>query len=168
MANLDQTGVGYLWNKIGAAVEAALTELNAMSKSGGTFTGSVTLNGDPTEALHAATKQYVDNGMADLGGCTVLYGTIGTNWIEDEETGAKYQMVTIEGAPDDIADHDAIMDVVMTHTRDSDGYATFVEETNHYLDYITNGDGETVAGGVMIYVYGDVNTVDIPIKLVVV
>lgn len=34
---------------------------NAMPKSGGTFTGAVTLKGDPTSNLHPATKQYVDN-----------------------------------------------------------------------------------------------------------
>lgn len=30
--------------------------------AGGTMTGALTLNGDPTSALHAATKQYVDAG----------------------------------------------------------------------------------------------------------
>ena len=34
---------------------------NAMPKSGGTFTGAVTLNADPTTNLGAATKQYVDS-----------------------------------------------------------------------------------------------------------
>lgn len=34
---------------------------NAMPISGGTFTGAVTLNADPTTNLQAATKQYVDN-----------------------------------------------------------------------------------------------------------
>lgn len=33
----------------------------ALPKSGGTMTGALTLSGDPTEALHAATKKYVDN-----------------------------------------------------------------------------------------------------------
>ena len=33
---------------------------NAMPKAGGTFTGAVTINADPTAALGAATKQYVD------------------------------------------------------------------------------------------------------------
>lgn len=33
---------------------------NAMPKSGGTFTGPVTLSGNPTSNLHAATKSYVD------------------------------------------------------------------------------------------------------------
>jgi cold shock CspA family protein len=32
-----------------------------VSKAGDTMTGDLTLAGDPTEALHAATKQYVDN-----------------------------------------------------------------------------------------------------------
>lgn len=33
----------------------------ALPKSGGTMTGDLTLKGDPTLNLHAATKQYVDN-----------------------------------------------------------------------------------------------------------
>lgn len=37
---------------------------NAMPKSGGTFTGSVTLNADPTANLGAATKQYVDSSLS--------------------------------------------------------------------------------------------------------
>ena len=37
------------------------TQLNSkLSKSGGTMTGALTLSGDPTSNLHAATKQYVD------------------------------------------------------------------------------------------------------------
>jgi hypothetical protein len=33
----------------------------ALQKSGGTMTGFLTLSADPTSALHAATKQYVDS-----------------------------------------------------------------------------------------------------------
>lgn len=36
----------------------------AMPKSGGRFTGTVTLNADPTEDLEAATKKYVDDAKA--------------------------------------------------------------------------------------------------------
>lgn len=42
---------------------------DAMPKSGGSFTGPVTLSGDPTTPLGAATKNYVDNiaaGLTDL------------------------------------------------------------------------------------------------------
>jgi hypothetical protein len=34
--------------------------------AGGTMTGKITLDGDPTQALHAATKQYVDSAEAGL------------------------------------------------------------------------------------------------------
>lgn len=34
---------------------------NAMPKTGGTFTGPITLSGVPTDNMHAATKLYVDN-----------------------------------------------------------------------------------------------------------
>lgn len=45
-----------------AAAAAAQTKANAaMPKSGGTFTGLVTLSESPTSDLHAATKKYVDD-----------------------------------------------------------------------------------------------------------
>lgn len=44
-------------SKANAAQETAN---NAMPKSGGTFTGDITLKGRPTANLHPATKQYVD------------------------------------------------------------------------------------------------------------
>lgn len=37
-----------------------------LNLSGGTMTGKITLDGDPTQALHAATKQYVDSVEAGL------------------------------------------------------------------------------------------------------
>lgn len=54
---------------------------NAMPKSGGTFTGAVTLSGDPTANLHAATKQYVDTQLANgiaASDAMVFKGTVGT------------------------------------------------------------------------------------------
>ena len=94
---------------------------------------------------------------------TAFFGTIGTEWTEDEETGVKSQMVAIEGVQ---ASHTlGVLDVVMTHERTSEGYAAFVEETNQFLAYITNGDAETVDGGVMFYIYGDPNTISIPFAL---
>ncbi len=39
----------------------ARANLGALAKSGDTMTGLLTLSGDPTAALHAATKQYVDS-----------------------------------------------------------------------------------------------------------
>ena len=59
-----------------AAAGAAQTTANAaLPKSGGTMTGALTLSGDPTGNLQAATKQYVDN----AGSKRVLLGTYAGN-----------------------------------------------------------------------------------------
>jgi hypothetical protein len=81
-------------------------------------------------------------------------------WSEDEVTGAKYQTVLIDGVT---SENTATVDVVNTHTRNTEGYTLFVEEQNQFLEFITNGDAETVNGGIKFYIYGDPNTVDIPI-----
>lgn len=55
---------------------------NAMPKAGGTFTGAVTLSGDPTSALHPASKQYVDTQITNkiaASDAMVFKGTLGTN-----------------------------------------------------------------------------------------
>ena len=66
---LEKTSSGAAWVD---APESGLTQEQAderyLQLSGGTLTGALTLNGEPTEDLQAATKQYVDN----------LVGTINT------------------------------------------------------------------------------------------
>ena len=55
---------------------------NAMPKSGGTFTGAVTLKADPTTNLGAATKQYVDTQITSkiaASDAMVFKGTLGSN-----------------------------------------------------------------------------------------
>lgn len=49
-------------------VQAAIEELDdeKLGKVGGTLTGLLTLNADPTNILHAATKQYVDGLVSGL------------------------------------------------------------------------------------------------------
>ena len=50
-----------------SAVKSAYDLANAaLPKSGGTMTGALTLNADPTENLQAATKQYVDNLIGNI------------------------------------------------------------------------------------------------------
>ena len=91
--------------------------------------------------------------------------TIGTTWEEDSETGVKYQVVAVSaltGADDEKAfvDHtDSSIDGT------SDGYALFVEEENQYLEFITNGRAKTVAGGIRFEIFGDANTIEIPIEV---
>lgn len=47
--------------------------------SGGTMTGAITLSGDPTANLHAATKQYVDSKMAASGSGDMLKSVYDTD-----------------------------------------------------------------------------------------
>ena len=51
-----------------AAAAAQATADAALSRSGGTMTGALTLRGAPTTDLQAATKKYVDEAVADSGG----------------------------------------------------------------------------------------------------
>lgn len=51
--------LAYDSNKIDGKTWAQVTQL-LLEKSGGTMTGDLILNGDPTDALQAVTKQYVD------------------------------------------------------------------------------------------------------------
>lgn len=75
-----------------AASNAQNTANAAMPKSGGTFTGAVTLNGAPTVDLHAATKKYVDDKASqlttDMGGYVKKTGDkmTGTLSIYNEES----------------------------------------------------------------------------------
>lgn len=52
-----------------AAAASAATINNALPLAGGTMTGFITLHSNPTNALHAATKQYVDG---QVGGTSFL------------------------------------------------------------------------------------------------
>lgn len=128
--------------------------------------------GDRLFPATLVTELYNEDGTkASLGaGSKKFYGTIGTTWNEDADTGAKIQEVSIPGVLETM-DLGAL-DVIMTHERTSEGYAAFVEENNQFLTYITNGDAETYGtdetnGGVRFYIYGDAPTVEIPFGLVV-
>lgn len=92
---------------------------------------------------------------------SVLTGTIGTTWVENEDTGVKSQQVAITGI---LSIHTAKVDHdTASIDGTSNGYATFVEEENQYLTYITNGYAETYDGGITFYIFGDAPTVEIPI-----
>jgi hypothetical protein len=70
--------------------KASTTAVNAkVAKAGDTMTGALTLNADPTNNLHAATKQYVDASNLPAGGADgqVLAKASGTDfdaeWIDN-------------------------------------------------------------------------------------
>lgn len=51
---------------LGTVITAHQDISGKLDKSGGTMTGALTLNGGPTNNLHAATKKYVDDRFANL------------------------------------------------------------------------------------------------------
>lgn len=65
------------------------TQINTVLKlSGGTMTGFLTLSGDPTANLHAATKQYVDNAVT---------GGIGGNFLRLDGTNSPTADISFAG-----------------------------------------------------------------------
>ena len=79
---------------------------------------------------------------------------------EVSNTGVKTQSVAIAGVK---ATNTATVDHVYTGAGTSDDYAAFVEAENQYLNCITNGYAETYNGGIKFTIFGDANTVAIPI-----
>ena len=117
-------------------------------------------------ALNAEHLNKIENELEALdqrpigGGGTTYTATIGTTWTEDSNTGVKTQNVAIPGV---LASHTATVDHAYTGNGTSDDYAAFVEAENQYLNCITNGYAETNNGGIKFTIFGDANTVSIPI-----
>lgn len=98
--------------------------------------------------------------LPEISSVKTYTATIGTTWTENEDTGVKTQTVAIPGV---LASHTAKVDHAYTGTTTSPDYEGFVEAENQYLTCITNGYAETVAGGIKFTIFGDANTVSIPI-----
>ena len=109
----------------------------------------------------ASSLEELQENLGLTGGGSASYlATIGTAWTENEETGVKSQTVNISGIT---ADSTAKVDVAYTGDETSESYESYVAAQNEFLDYITNGYAETVDGGITFYIFGDANTVEIPI-----
>lgn len=135
--------------------------------------GSDPITPDAIGAI-ASTEKGTADGVASLGtdgkvpasqlpeisSVKTYTATIGTTWVEDENTGVKTQSVAIAGVK---ATNTATVDHVYTGAGTSDDYAAFVEAENQYLTCITNGYAETYDGGIKFTIFGDANTVAIPI-----
>lgn len=98
--------------------------------------------------------------LPEISSVKTYTATIGTTWVEDSDTGVKTQNVAIAGIK---AANTATVDHVYTGAGTSDDYAAFVEAENQYLNCITNGYAETYNGGIKFTIFGDANTVAIPI-----
>ena len=106
------------------------------------------------------TGKVPSSQLPEISSVKTYTATIGTTWVEDSNTGVKTQTVTISGVT---ASQTAKVDHAYTGSGTSDDYAAFVEAENQYLNCITNGYAETVAGGIKFTIFGDANTVSIPI-----
>ena len=90
-----------------AAAAAQATADAALSRSGGTMTGKITLDGAPTVDLHAATKKYVDDniGSGGDGGSSGGGGEVTTLFIDEDNSNAvnddTWRSVTLSREPAD-------------------------------------------------------------------
>ena len=98
--------------------------------------------------------------LPEISSVKTYTATIGTTWTENSNTGVKTQNVAIAGVT---ASQTAKVDHAYTGSGTSDDYAAFVEAENQYLNCITNGYAETYDGGIKFTIFGDANTVSIPI-----
>lgn len=118
------------------------------------MTGALTLSGDPTEDLHAATKQYVDN---NSGGLSSVSATLTTSaWTL---SGDRYQQsVSVAGVTTD-ATQVILVDCALTGT-DLDADATVLEAWELVsCNNVTQG-----AGSLTFYAY-EAPTVNIPVNV---
>ena len=116
-------------------------------------------NGTDYDTLYPKTIASQVEGLEDISTTKVFTGTITTNWAEDSTTGVKTQTVGISGIT---ATNTAIVDYAGMDSTSTD-YNSFVQAENQYLTCITNGYAETVTNGIKFYIFGDANTVAIPI-----
>lgn len=157
-------------NNLGAKGLRARTGYNTAAAVAGALAGWLSAN-KPITVKYDGTYWIVTD--IQRTSAATIYGdvvkvetkTIGTGWTENEETGVKSQTVSITGIT---ADDTANVDVHYNGDGSADSYATFVEQQNQFLEFVTNGYAETVEGGITFYIFGDAPTVSIPIVVEVI
>lgn len=110
---LSTNGSGTLsWGSVDLSSRLALT--------GGTMTGSVTLSGDPTANLHAATKQYVDSTHSSIITQTdFAYEPSGTSLVLNDHEGTGDYGFDIDDNPDSNYTPNSGDDYIYYNTSDS-------------------------------------------------
>jgi hypothetical protein len=141
------------------------TDLEAVLAAVNSLPEAISIDTTLSVAGKAADAKAVGDALAGVGGAEVKTATIGTSWTEDSETGVKTQTVSISGIT---AEDTAKCSNYFAGEKTSDGYAAHVEQENQFLDFITNGFAETVDGGIKFTIFGETNTVEIPILVEVV
>lgn len=142
-------GTGITVNADSVQLDITYADNRYVNATGDTMTGALTLSGDPTLALHAATKQYVD-------GVALLYFTPNRN-ISAPNATIPVHSLTATGTEVDIdvalvpkgtgaiAGHIADGTVAGGNKRGS--YAVDWQVNRSLADEVASGVGATVAGG---------------------
>ena len=115
---------------------------NAMPKSGGTFTGLITLSGNPTADMHAATKKYVDSAIS---GVTQFDIAKYESFDKLPVTGKKGVIYLV---PDTHSDsHDAYDEYIWNTTLETPAYEKIGNTDVNLSDYYTKSEVDTKLGG---------------------
>lgn len=96
---------------------------------------------------------------------TVLTSVIGTAWTENEEAGIKSQTISLPGVT---VDSCAKVSAYCENGFDEESAELYAEQQNQFNDLICNGFAQTGADTLTFYIFGDANTVEIPIIVEVV
>lgn len=138
-----------------------LTDLSSgvyVPLAGGTMTGALTLSGDPTMNLQAATKQYVDNAAPDLSGYSFLPSKILTTTI-DTATSASSYIITDEEDTEELKNGKTL--IIKIDTTASSDTVQFNYNNSGYKQFkdldvrISNGGYYKVRAGVVCLIYFD-------------
>jgi hypothetical protein len=95
-------GTGIVLTSGAVTLDETVTDARYVKKAGDTMTGLLVLSADPTAALGAATKQYVDAVSTKLANGYFLYtaGAAATSHTVTHNMGNKYANVTVVDASD--------------------------------------------------------------------
>lgn len=104
-------GTGIVVNANDIELDLTYADGRYLNTDGDTMTGLLTLSADPTNALHAATKQYVDAVKTALEGSTFVFDsgvTSATSHVVTHNIGTKYCNVTVVDSNDKVIIPDSI------------------------------------------------------------
>lgn len=145
----------YTYSEVGAAASSH-SHSEYLEKGGGTMTGSLTLSGDPTSNLEAATKQYVDNSSGGGGG--LLYGECSTS------ASTQTKAVTVDSSF--VLESGATVLVKFTNAQTYSGQPKLNVNDTGAKGIVSRGTTAGVAyqwlaGEALLFVYDGTNWVDV-------
>lgn len=165
---LTTDGSSASWTSIDSTYINTTLGYTPMNPAGATMTGALTLSGTPTTALHAATKQYVDDvasGLIVLASCrtattsnlSATYSN-GTNGVGATLTGTG-ALPSISSVSLSVGDRVLVKD--QTAELENGIYVVTTTSGNWVLtrssDFDDSANGEVIYGSTVYIVEGDLN-----------